>query len=269
MLSKLLKYDSKALSRFFVPTFGGFLAITLMNKIFWELSMIFSSDSFSQQIIDIFTGVFTTAYILGIIAVVIMSQVFIAVHFYKNLTGDEGYLMFTLPVKTSQILLSKIITSFLFSLAAICSVIVSFFILAAGHGVTNFFSAVVQAVNIVAQSPQSVDFNLFIVELLVMLLLSLIFMILNYFAAISLGQLFNSHKLLGSIVSYIAIQFIIQIISTIFLIFSSFTFDAFLYGDVFSVLHLYFLFSIVLDIIFICIFYFITHYMFSKKLNLD
>ena len=113
------------------------------------------------------------------------------------------------------------------------------------------------------------DFNLFIVELLVMLLLSLIFMILNYFAAISLGQLFNSHKLLGSIVSYIAIQFIIQIISTMFLIFSSFTFDAFLYGDVFSVLHLYFLFSIVLDIIFICIFYFITHYMFSKKLNLD
>ena len=51
----------------------------------------------------VFTGV--------MIAIGVISIVFIIQRFYRGLLGEEGYLMFTLPVTPTQLILSKLITS--------------------------------------------------------------------------------------------------------------------------------------------------------------
>ncbi|NLY53446.1 MAG: hypothetical protein GX060_02295 [Firmicutes bacterium] len=50
-------------------------------------------------------------------------------HFQRNLYGDEGYLMFTLPVGTNQLLLSKVITTLIWFNLMLCSAIVFVFLL--------------------------------------------------------------------------------------------------------------------------------------------
>lgn len=56
---------------------------------------------------------------LGVLTIVVTIQ-----RFRKNLLGDEGYLMFTLPVSTSSLILSKCITALIY---AVLSFIVAVF----------------------------------------------------------------------------------------------------------------------------------------------
>jgi hypothetical protein len=50
-------------------------------------------------------------FIISIIVVGVMSIWLIVQHYYKNLFGPEGYLMYTLPVRPYQLLLSKFLTT--------------------------------------------------------------------------------------------------------------------------------------------------------------
>ena len=48
-------------------------------------------------------------YVVLIISISAITLIIMVQRFYKNLLGDEGYLMFTLPVKTWQNVLNKLI----------------------------------------------------------------------------------------------------------------------------------------------------------------
>ena len=50
-------------------------------------------------------------YVALCIAVVVLAIVFIIQRFYNGLLKDEGYLMFTLPVKTWQLIKAKGLTA--------------------------------------------------------------------------------------------------------------------------------------------------------------
>ena len=62
-------------------------------------------------VVDTSAAILLVLSIIGIIAFTFVSLVLVYVRFYKNLYTDEGYLTFTLPVKISEILNSKIILS--------------------------------------------------------------------------------------------------------------------------------------------------------------
>lgn len=51
------------------------------------------------------------------------------VRFYKNLVTDEGYLTFTLPVSSKQIIASKLISSLVMDILMAFAVLVSTFLL--------------------------------------------------------------------------------------------------------------------------------------------
>ena len=96
--------------------------------------------------------------------------------------------------------------------------------------------------------------------------------IFTVYAAISLGQLFHRHKVLGSILSYIGIYFIMQIVTMITMIpywVKMFSFD-YLNDTSMGSYMKYQLFATIIEsgiIAIVC--YFITEMMMKKKLNLD
>nr|MBP9921366.1 ABC transporter permease [Proteiniclasticum sp.] len=53
--------------------------------------------------------------LLGItfVGIMVMTFILIVTRFDRNLLGDEGYLMFTLPAKTSTLITAKLLTAIL------------------------------------------------------------------------------------------------------------------------------------------------------------
>lgn len=105
MLGKLLKYELKSTAKFFVPMYFAILVITTLNSIFIRKNVFVEAQGIINMVIG---GLF--------IAITTLTIVIIVKRFKKNLLGDEGYLMFTLPVKSSSLILSKYISALIWVL---------------------------------------------------------------------------------------------------------------------------------------------------------
>ena len=115
MLKQLLKYEFKATSR----VYGGlYLALAL-------LSVVLGLSCRGQTLLPSNTGLWQFTVILSIVyaaviaAIAVLCFVTTIQRFTKNLLGREGYLMHTLPVTETQLILSKLITSMVWVVVSI------------------------------------------------------------------------------------------------------------------------------------------------------
>ena len=118
MLGKLIKHDFRALSRTLFPLQIGILGGGLVATILSALSIRLSEASWmgangSNLMKMLLLGASVTVAVL--IGVAIMASMFVTLilicyHFYRSFLADEGYLTFTLPVSTSKLLWSKLLT---------------------------------------------------------------------------------------------------------------------------------------------------------------
>ena len=104
MLVKLMKYELKATARTLIPLYIALLAFAIVNKIFIGTGLSDKLEGFGS--IPFILSIF--GYGCTMAAVFIVTFFVIIQRFYKNLLGDEGYLMNTLPVTTVTNLTSKL-----------------------------------------------------------------------------------------------------------------------------------------------------------------
>lgn len=214
-------------------------------------------------------------YIISITFVSCIATIYIAVRFYRNMYMDEGYLIHTLPISKSTLLLSQTIV------ATIHMLITSVIMLTCIFGLIYFLFACLdsqtQAALQLTYDPgmwQEIreafaSNKVFKIALIVVYFIaSSAHAVLLSFAAISLGQLFTRHKIIGSIVCYIGLYTIIQIITSLITLpfmglslFDNISFSQLLNCGILA--------ETVFAIISSVIFYGISYYMESKKLNLD
>ena len=120
MLKKLLKYDIRYISKVFLLTIVGlFAAGALTGGCLGGMIRVFESstaaDGSTQAVFLMLTGMLL--YFLTIIGFVLVAAlpticVFVLYYrFYRNLYTDQGYLSFTLPLKPTTHLHSKLIVS--------------------------------------------------------------------------------------------------------------------------------------------------------------
>ena len=93
MLKKLTKHELYATGRIFLPIYAIMLLLSLINRV------LFGIDNISRPL-NTLRGFMVAAYVISIIATLVVTFVIMILRFYRNLMSDEGYLMFTLPVKT-------------------------------------------------------------------------------------------------------------------------------------------------------------------------
>lgn len=120
MLKKLLRYDLKSVFKYWWIAAVASIGLSVASGL--SLSVITADKDVPVLIalLIILTIIFS---IIGIVAFPIITYILAYVRFYKNFFTDEGYLTFTLPVKRSQLLNSKLITCVL---AMFCSAIIVF-----------------------------------------------------------------------------------------------------------------------------------------------
>jgi hypothetical protein len=204
MLGKLIKYEFKATARLFLYAYLAIIVLAAVNLVLEKAS---GSD------VTIFEGIFGGLFALAIIAVSVITLVVIVVRYYRNLLGNEGYLMFTLPVKTHSLILSKLIVGFVWTVATAAVCILGVLIISAGPG--DFFRVCGDAIAELGKA--GYDVNLWIFCIVLLLITCTVCSILEFYAAMSIGPHITKNRLGGSILGYIIIVVVTQIAVTLVL----------------------------------------------------
>lgn len=270
MLGKLFRHEFRACGRVFLALYAAFIVITLVNKIFWVVDA-------DNMVTDMIRGFVTFLYAVSAAAVVIMTFVLIVYRFYNNLLKDEGYLSFTLPVTVSQHIIAKLIVSFLFIVFSFIVMIASILIMAAEAGFMDMFREFVEQLRLL--------FTLysgslrFVIELGVLAVVAAVYLILMLYASLSLGQLFTKHKLGGAVLGFVGFYIVAQIIASIIMAILFFnnrsyfemadSMDAADMYRAFDMLNGLFLVIIGLELVLGIVYYLLTRFILSKKLNLE
>lgn len=275
MLKKLVKQEWK--SFFPAPTIT-MIILTVVTLIlmatfmtsFWDESNIF---------VELFASLTILTYVFCLAALSFCVTICTAVRFYKNLFTDEGYLMFTLPVKTSDLLLSKMLVAVLWKLISIVFTMLSIFGIATVgisylsdmsivHFFQEFFDLFKDALSEMRETLM-IPIPLFFLWLLLIGVCSLVFSILFIYTCICLGQFWSRHKIGGAILAYFGLRFVFRLFRQIFAIplsnFSYYDVEDFTAGSWLLIMFVTLLLMGGLCVAMYCI----CNYIMSKKLNLD
>ncbi|NLO37944.1 MAG: ABC transporter permease [Ruminiclostridium sp.] len=200
MLGKLMKYEIKATARWFLPMYAAILLFAGINKLQFTDPMIMDGPGFSFR--EIMSGLSIFIYGILFIGLMVITFVVCIIRFYKSLLGDEGYLMFTLPVETWKHIFNKLLIAMMWSVASGLFAILSILIMIPWSELAKMgeFFAELRLVFGIGGA--------FTVPLLT--LVTLVFGVLQIYAAIALGHLSNKHKLLVSFACYIGINTVCQ-----------------------------------------------------------
>ena len=280
MFGKLCKYEFKSIARTLAPIYLAVIVISILNAFMGIGSLangyydgLMTGLSFGRGLLRLIQTVSVIAYFGVLVALSVLTLIIVIQRFYKGLLCDEGYLMFTLPVKPWQLVAAKGTVAFGMSLASAFTAFLSIFILVLGTvGPAKFFTALTDpqiwaAVNRgFAQVP---SWPLLVFEL----------MVYHMYFSMALGHLSNKHRVMMSVVAFIAISMLFSFINGLGMIvlskvpaFQSFFRMIETMPDVQGmafVLHTTFLGSIIYSAIQLAIFFFGTERILSKRLNLE
>lgn len=205
MLKKLLKYDFKSAFKIWwiaaVTSLGlsflGGCAITLIR-----------APRDLPQVVDASAGLMLFISIFSLFAFAILSEIIILVRFYKNFFTDEGYLTFTLPVKTGSLINSKLIMSVAVTFATLIVLAVNVCVIL-GIG---FFDVIVDKelfkyiAEVIDEIVTEFGFYLiiYILEAIVIFILACVFSLLLMFCCITLASIITKK---GRVATGIAIYY--------------------------------------------------------------
>lgn len=214
MLGKLLKYEAKATARSFFPIYIAIFLFALINRFINPFNQVGDSVSVTVEgfsFLNMMRIASIVVYFALIVATIAMTFVIIIQRFYKNLLGDEGYLMFTLPVKPWQHIVSKLLISLMWIVLSFIVIVSSVLVLTK---MDNLFG---ELGNLIHEARRFFGDTLLILAP-ISALVGASYFIMTVYNALSIGHLFNKHRILASFVAYIGIYMVSQVVGTIFLL---------------------------------------------------
>lgn len=264
MLSKLYKYEFRALFRCLAPVYIGLIGLAIFNRVFFLLD-----DRIN--IVRVMQKSCITLYILGIIAMFAIGAVAVVVRFYRNLLSAEGYLTLTLPFKMSQHILCKLICGAVMIILDFVCLLLSLFILLIGYG-DSLETLVKGALEMfVCALDEYGGVTLVVVaEFAVIAIVTLAAALLMTYTAMAIGQQFKN-RIGASVIAYICIYAALQTVSFVAIFIASrySGIDSmYNYGNTLAVLSVVLGAVILYQITLSVIYFAVTNRLLSKRLNL-
>lgn len=217
MLGKLLKYELLAEMRKYAVVFAAIIGAAVLFLVF-DRGLSRLGD---YAIIDIFSGFLLIAFILLCFFTLAMIIVMSCVRFKKNLFGDEGYLMHTLPVPVWQHIAVKIIAAYIWTIAALIVIVIGICILTcSGSWMTDMYEGMKEAfaeISAADDASAALLFNFKWFFIITSVLYPLLVLLYIYFC-IAVGSLFNSHKTLMSILTFVVVNTVGQIVNSVIMV---------------------------------------------------
>ena len=268
MLGKLLKYELKATSRVFIPLYIAILIVSIVNGLSLNLEILNIQGLATIILMCLFISLF-------VITIVVTIQ-----RFNKNLLKDEGYLMFTLPVSSKHLVLSKYLTSLIWTFLSFVVAFLSFTIIFMIPTYKYFdFSYFINEFNLLFSNMLNLNILGQFLKIILLMIISYTIFIFNVYLALSVGQLpiFNRFRNVSSFIGFLVINLFIsyaQNIVSLFVNDASVNIEAidninYTISSVTSIVSKGLNIAIVINLIIILVLFFATTYILDKKLNLE
>ncbi|MBR5376997.1 MAG: hypothetical protein IK139_06920 [Lachnospiraceae bacterium] len=212
MLGKLIKHEFDATWRVPVALEAVLIVLGIMGAI--TLGNIPSVDD--SVGVSIIMFLLTAIYYVGIIAANIVTMVYLVMRYYRNLYTSQGYLTFTLPVRTDQIITAKVVTGWVWMLLCFICTILSVMIAAIGI-ISQIQIPVEDFQQIMTEFMQGsyIFTPQFSLTILLTIIVSALASVLLLYFCITVGQLWAKHKILGAVICYVVLYVVNQVVSTI------------------------------------------------------
>ena len=290
MLGKLIKHEWKNVSKVGGIMLLAMLVVTVigcfMLQMPWMQELYMGGENLSEMqslAITFMLVISVIVYIFMLVGLTYGILIFLGVNFYKSMYSAQGYLAHTLPVTPNQLLFSKTLIAGIWYLLIEISVVISMVALILsfaaglmGYGDISFgeaFGSVISELGMVLESEFAGTAIHFIVIMVLMLLISPFYALIMIFGGLTIGQLSKKYKALLGVLAYFGLSFInmmvqmvVQMCYTIGLVGVSMQ-DPSAVGEM-SMLGMYDV-MVVVWVVMAAIVYFVSHFILSKKLNLD
>ena len=267
MVRKLIKYDFTSYLRLILPVQLILLGIAALSRI---VQIFENTKSEVYNIIFISSMVL---YVIAILVCLILTTIVAIVRFYQGMYTNEGYLSHTLPVTPAQHLFSKLIVSMLFEIGSVFTVIVSFCIITLGELNIEIFKAGFYILGDFFKILKA-DGAFYIVEFILFLIIAAVAELLKLYFCISVGQLVSRKKILLAFGVYFGLYILTQVFGTILIVFVTLNPDLMEKigewiadnGKLFT--HLILCGAMLWSVIRAAVYFLISRFIMSKKLNL-
>lgn len=270
MVKKLLKYELYAYTRTLLPVYVILLGISVLCR----FVQFFENDHVSYGILFWSSVV---ALIITVIACIGMTVGYGIVRFYKNLFSLEGYLSFTLPVTPTAHLVAKTLGQLIFSAAAVAVALVSVAIATAGEVLVEIFRAGFWLVGEFYELCGGGNATFYILEALLLLVIIVVYFYLMCCACIAVGQTAKKNRILKAFGAYFVWYLITQAVGTVGIIVFA------VFGEIglleaiglvienypFEFVHVLMVGSLAIAAAISAMFFFISHRIMSRRLNLE
>lgn len=274
MLGKLLKHEWKAVWKIPTILIGALLVLAFLAGLEFA-SPVWESGLEGLDVLIVMTWL---VFYFAVIGVNIGIILYLAVRFYKSMFTDEGYLTHTLPVTARQLLISKILPIAAWIFLSMAGTLVSILIVA-GMAMLFFsrenyigwsdlaeaFVRLWQEIN----GSIGIGFHAFMAGILFMLLSGIVYGTMMIIGSVSIGQMVNKHKVLGSIGAYFAMNTAVQVVSMVIVM--PVMFRSMYSGNtnVFAILAPTYWIMGGLECVIAVGLYFLSEYLIGKRLNMD
>ena len=266
MLGTLMKYELKSVGRVMLPVYGAFIAVSILFGI--TLYAGVGNGSESSAITNIAMSVTGIVYVLLAVAILVFTIILIIQRFYKNLLGNEGYLCFTLPVNTNTHIANKLLSAVIWVVCgAVIAGISAFILITVFVTPGELFTDIGRVFDEVRLYISDGQIALYGGELFLLMVFGCGMGTAKIYAAISAGQLFANHRVIGAVAAYIVFGICESILVNIAGAVCGDAFDfAVNSADEFGTL---FLWGIAAQAVLIAVYWAVTYVMLDRKLNLQ
>ena len=275
MLAKLLKHDNRAIFKYWWIAAVSSLFVAAFDGLCIRISSV--SYTTHESLVNLATLGIVFAN-LALMMFPILTEVLIVIRFYKHFFTDEGYLTFTLPVKKTSLLNSKLLSALLFIFASSMILVFDYFIVFAicdpefvfsadfWNDLGDIFSEIYGYLGVHGAVYTILGIAIFFVAMLMQVLF--IFLCITLAAVVA-----KKHKVLAAIGIYYGANVVSSFIMQLFSIFGLFViFENLSYLDeLASFIGFDFLFFGLLGIFIViaAALYLAEYYLLDKRLNLE
>lgn len=201
MLAKLIGYEMKAFGRIILPLYAATIGMSFIMGVGIR---VLDEELYTSLLGAITIMIFVTL----VIATMVMTGLLCVQRFYQNLLANEGYLMFSLPVGTHQLILSKVLGSLIWAVlggvAGICTVAVMGLAAVPMQDAIRFLTEIRTYIRMYAIGKEIGSILLWFLIAILLFAATL----MQIYTALAIGHQWTAHRILGSVIAYFVIDLI-------------------------------------------------------------
>lgn len=270
MLGKLLKHELKSYRLQVGITFLVTAIITVFMKV---ISMLPIQDPDGKIFLQMFSYMGYT-YLIALVGFAI--QIFVITRFYNTMLSDRAYLTFTLPVKTSTHIWSKLLGGVIWQLIGSVFAILCQTFFRSGHYWTQEVTEVKDMMKVWAGYMPDFKAKYMVTIVLAVLLVLVwnVIPVLVVYMCMAIGQLFGKWRIFASIASFIVLVIALYVlliagVMSLIVFDTNISFDPLVNASAYAIINIVLGTILVVSLIAGAICFAVTNRLFDKHLNLE